>query len=66
METIKPCKYRGFASLSPEKRKEIARKGGLAVAAKGTAHRWNAEEAKVFARIGGLKSRGGGRPRKTG
>ena len=43
---------RGLASLSPERRREIAAMGGKAAAAKGTAHRWTSEAA----RAAGLKS----------
>jgi uncharacterized protein len=41
---------RGFATLSPEKRQEIASKGGKAVQAAGTAHRWNSETGKAAAK----------------
>ena len=37
---------RGFAALSPEKRKEVAAKGGRAAHEKGTAHRWSPTDAK--------------------
>lgn len=37
-------KRQGFASLSPERRAEVSRKGGLAAQAKGTAHRWSKED----------------------
>jgi len=50
---------RGFASMSPEKQREIASKGGRAAHRKGTAHRWSSEEARVAGRKGGLISRGG-------
>ncbi len=38
---------RGFASMSPERRKEIASLGGKRAHEKGTAHRWDSEEASV-------------------
>jgi uncharacterized protein len=44
---------RGFAALSPEKRKEIARRGGLAVQAKGTGYTWTSEQAKASGVKGG-------------
>ena len=47
---------RGFASLSPERRREIARKGGRAAHQKGTAHEWTSEEARVAGRKGGRAS----------
>ena len=50
---------RGFASMSPEKQREIASKGGRAAHAKGTAHEWSAEEAREAGRKGGQVSRGG-------
>ncbi|MBX4181589.1 KGG domain-containing protein [Candidatus Parcubacteria bacterium] len=50
---------RGFASMSPEKQREIASKGGKAAHAKGTAHRWTVEEAHNAGRKGGQISRGG-------
>lgn len=50
---------RGFASMSAEKQKEIASKGGRAAHQKGTAHEWSAEEARVAGRKGGQISRGG-------
>src|SRR5690606_3909591 len=50
---------RGFASMSPEKQREIASKGGRAAHAKGTAHEWTSEEARVAGRQGGQISRGG-------
>ena len=50
---------RGFASMSPERHKEIASKGGRAAHAKGTAHEWTPEEARSAGRKGGQVSRGG-------
>jgi general stress protein YciG len=50
---------RGFASMSPEKQREIASKGGRAAHEKGTAHEWTAEEARAAGRKGGQISRGG-------
>jgi uncharacterized protein len=50
---------RGFASMSPEKQREIASKGGRAAHQKGTAHEWSSEEARVAGRKGGMISRGG-------
>ena len=49
-------KNRGFASMSESKRIEIARKGGKASHAKGTAHEFTSEEAKRAGKKGG-KSR---------
>ena len=50
---------RGFASMSPEKQREIASKGGRAAHTKGTAHEWTSEEARAAGRKGGQASRGG-------
>jgi general stress protein YciG len=50
---------RGFASMTPEKQREIASKGGRAAHAKGTAHEWTSEEARSAGRKGGQISRGG-------
>jgi general stress protein YciG len=57
-------KLRGFASMDPEKQREICRKGGLRAHAKGMAHEWTSDEARVAGRAGGKASRGGGRPKK--
>lgn len=45
---------RGFASMSPEKQREIASKGGRAAHAKGTAHEWTRDEARHAGRKGGV------------
>jgi hypothetical protein len=50
---------RGFASMSADKQREIASKGGRAAHVKGTAHRWSSDEAREAGRKGGLISRGG-------
>ncbi len=44
---------RGFASMDPERQREIASKGGRAAHAKGTAHEWSSDEARVAGRKGG-------------
>ncbi|MGZ3847380.1 MAG: KGG domain-containing protein [Flavisolibacter sp.] len=44
---------RGFAAMSPEKQKEIARAGGLAAHKQGVAHRWSPEEARDAGKKGG-------------
>lgn len=48
---------RGFASMDRSKQREIARKGGKAAHAKGTAHEWTSEEARAAGRKGGLRTR---------
>lgn len=50
---------RGFASMSREKQREIASKGGRAAHEKGTAHEWTPDEARAAGRKGGQSSRGG-------
>ena len=47
-------KRRGFAAMDPSKVSEIARKGGKAAHAAGTAHEFSADEARVAGRKGGL------------
>lgn len=44
---------RGFASMDPERRREIARQGGRSAHAKGVAHRWSVDEARQAGRKGG-------------
>ena len=46
-------KGRGFASMSPEKQRQIASSGGKSAHAKGTAHKWTSEEAQAAGRKGG-------------
>jgi len=48
---------RGFASMTSEKKREIASKGGKAAHALGTAHKWTSEEAQAAGRKGGSISR---------
>lgn len=45
---------RGFASMDPQRQREIARAGGKAAHAKGTAHEFNPQEARVAGSKGGL------------
>jgi general stress protein YciG len=49
---------RGFASMDPEKQREIASKGGRAAHVQGTAHEWTSDEAREAGRKGGAASRG--------
>lgn len=44
---------RGFASMDSSRQREIASKGGRAAHAKGTAHEWTSDEARVAGRKGG-------------
>lgn len=47
-------KPRGFATMSPEARREIARRGGKAAHAAGTAHEFSSEGAREAGRKGGM------------
>jgi len=44
---------RGFASMDPQRKREIASKGGRAAHEKGTAHEFSADEARSAGRKGG-------------
>ena len=59
MMTSTQKERRGFASMSADKQREIASKGGRAAHEKGTAHEWTADEARSAGRKGGQVSRGG-------
>ena len=48
---------RGFSSMDPLKQREIASKGGKAAHAKGTAHEFTADEARIAGKKGGAASR---------
>ena len=52
-ETVRRGSGRGFASMSAERQKEIARKGGKAAHARGKAHEFTTEEARAAGRKGG-------------
>ncbi len=47
---------RGFASMDPEKQREIASKGGKAAHQKGSAHEFNSQEARQAGKKGGQSS----------
>ncbi len=53
---------RGFASMSPERRREIARKGGASVPADKRSFSKDRALAATAGSKGGEASRGGGRP----
>jgi len=44
---------RGFASMEPDRQRQIAREGGKAAHVKGTAHEFTSEEARNAGRKGG-------------
>lgn len=50
---------RGFASMSPDRQRQIAIKGGKAAHKAGTAHQWTSAEASEAGKKGGKASRGG-------
>lgn len=50
-------KARGFASMSPERRAEVSRLGGIAAHQKGTAHEFTTAEAKLAGQKGGKAAR---------
>jgi hypothetical protein len=56
---------RGFASMDPQRQREIASEGGRAAHKQGVAHEWSSEEAREAGRKGGQNSRGGGRSRRN-
>ena len=47
---------RGFASMDPEKQRQIASKGGKAAHQKGSAHEFNSQEARQAGKKGGQSS----------
>ncbi len=51
---MKEKSKRGFASMDKNKRREIARQGGKAAHARGTAHEFTPEEARDAGRKGRL------------
>jgi uncharacterized protein len=51
--THQPKRPRGFAAMPAEKQRQIASQGGTAAHQKGTAHRFNSEEARLAGRKGG-------------
>jgi general stress protein YciG len=57
---------RGFASLPPDVRRDLASKGGREAHRRGTAHRWSREAARVAGKKGGQAGGNGQRrPRST-
>lgn len=57
MDGERPASRRGFAGLSPEKRREISSKGGKAAHEKGTAHEWNKETGRIAGMKGSAKTK---------
>jgi general stress protein YciG len=63
--TGQPMQRRGFAAMSPEKRREIAAKGGGSVPAEKRAFHKDRKLAAEAGSKGGTISAGGGRRRRT-
>jgi general stress protein YciG len=62
-EQQRPKARRGFAAMSPEKRREIARKGGASVPGEKRSFSQSPDLAAKAGRKGGETSHGGGRRR---
>lgn len=60
----KPGSTRGFASMSPDRQREIASKGGQSVSAEKRSFSQNRDLAAQAGRKGGQASHGGGRGRR--
>lgn len=61
----KPKSRRGFAAMNPERRREIARKGGASVPGEKRSFAKDRDLAANAGRKGGESSRGGGRNPNT-
>jgi general stress protein YciG len=57
---------RGFASMDPQRQREIASEGGRAAHEKGTAHEFTSEEAREAGRKGGMARSAANRARRSG
>jgi general stress protein YciG len=53
MDTNTQPRKRGFAAISPERRREIASMGGRAAHLSGRAHQFTSEEARIAGSKGG-------------
>ncbi len=60
----KPGSTRGFASMSPDRQREIASKGGQSVSAEKRSFSQNRDLAAQAGRKGGQASHGGGRGKR--
>jgi len=65
-QTPRPKAKRGFAAMSPEKRREIARLGGAAVPNEKRSFSQSHDLAAKAGRKGGENSHGGGRKGERG
>lgn len=50
-------KLKGFALLSPERRRSVASRGGIMAHKLGTAHKFTSAEAKAAGKLGGRGKR---------
>jgi general stress protein YciG len=57
---------RGFASMDPQRQREIASEGGRAAHEKGTAHEFTSEEAREAGRKGGQARSQSNRSNRSG
>ena len=64
-DPVKPKARRGFAAMSPEKRRAVSAKGGASIPPGKRSFSVDPELASRAGRAGGEKSRGGGRPRSA-
>lgn len=62
-EKTGPKKKRGFATMTPERRREISSQGGKAAHAAGTAHEFDSEEATEAGRKGGYAAHANRKPK---
>lgn len=53
MNPVSRTSNRGFASMDPERQRQIAAQGGRAAHQKGTAHQFTSEEARIAGSRGG-------------
>jgi len=56
---------RGFALLSADRVKELARMGGFAAQVAGKAHRWSTEEARELGMRAAMRARENSRSRRS-
>ena len=63
IDSDKPRARRGFAAMNPDRRREIARKGGASVPSEKRSFAKDRDLAAAAGRKGGEASRGGGRTR---
>jgi general stress protein YciG len=60
-DDVHPTSRRGFAAMDPERRREIAKRGGASVPGEKRSFAQNRDLAADAGRKGGAASRGGGR-----